>query len=60
MKINSSINGKISIVLIPENDMEKMILEEIAKNPVEIFFHKKVQVIDKEYMDSVVISNIKQ
>jgi hypothetical protein len=57
MKVEVLLNGTTKIVLIPENDIEKAILESIAKNEVQAYgINQHTQILDKVVIDGLVIS----
>jgi hypothetical protein len=58
MKIDYVINGSVSFVLTPENDMDKAALKEIAKNPVTIKVigqQDKTQILNKIIPEGIII-----
>ena len=56
MKADVILNGSIRIVLIPENDMEKLALTQICKSDVEAtLIDKQTQILDKVIHDAMVI-----
>jgi hypothetical protein len=57
MKIHIVSNGVTSIVLTPESDLEKHQLSEIVKGEIQLKMYPKMQLIDKELSDSVVITS---
>jgi hypothetical protein len=56
MKCNFAVNGKIELALTPENDLEKMMLQEIFKGDLENHFYDQIQIFDKALVDTVIIS----
>jgi hypothetical protein len=57
MKCTFVNNGKSSLALTPDTDLEKMLLQELFKNPdIESHTHEKLQILDKAVNDTVVIS----
>ena len=57
MKVEVILNGTTKIVLIPENDVEKAILEGMAKNEVQAYgINQHTQILDKVVLDGLVIS----
>ncbi len=51
-------NGKLSLILVPETELEKQSLSEIFKTgDIEAHSHEKIQVLDKALVDSVVITS---
>jgi hypothetical protein len=59
MKINLVGNGILSIAITPENELEKLWLDQLFSNPegVTIVQHKTLQLLDKQLVDTTVISN---
>jgi hypothetical protein len=55
MKCTFVLNGKIELALTPENDLEKMMLQELFKGDVENQFHEKIQISGKALVDTVTI-----
>ena len=61
MKTTFIANGKLSIVLTPETEIEKLLLEDLfSKQSVETYCFQNAQIIDKNVADSVVISAKKE
>jgi hypothetical protein len=56
MKCTFAVNGKIELALTPENDLEKMMLQELFKTEVESQFHEKIQIFGKALVDTVTIT----
>lgn len=56
MKCITTINGKMSLVIVPETELDKKILQEIFKVGVECQYVEKVQILDKALQDSVIIT----
>jgi hypothetical protein len=57
MKVEVLLNGTTKIVLIPENDIEKAILDSVAKNEVQAYgINQHTQILDKVVIDGLVIS----
>jgi len=56
MKTTFIQNGKLSLALTPETEIEKQLLAELFKGQVDNQIHEKLQVLDKALVDSVVIS----
>lgn len=49
-------NGTTRIVITPTSEVEKLLLEEVLKGPVEIVSHDKLQILDKPVNNCYVIS----
>lgn len=60
MKIISLINGTTSIAICPENEMDIMILKEIAKGEVSIHTYDKLQLMDKSVNNVLMITPKKE
>jgi hypothetical protein len=56
MKVITVINGSIGVCLIPETEMETMILKDISKSPVVVSIHDKLQILNKNVSNCIVIS----
>jgi hypothetical protein len=57
MKVEVLLNGTTKIVLIPENDIEKSILESVGKTEVEVMsISKGTAILDKIVPECLVIS----
>jgi hypothetical protein len=56
MKTTFIQNGKLSLAITPETEIEKQLLAELFKSPVDSQIHEKLQVLDKALVDSVVIT----
>lgn len=56
MKIVTTINGKISLTVSPETELEKQILSELFKGEVTCTMQEKLQILDKALLDSVTIT----
>ena len=59
MKVHITKNGKLKVILQPEDDIERIILQEIAKNPVEVTIPDRCEILGENITDSMIISNIK-
>lgn len=59
MKVITIKNGNYKIIITPEDEIEKAILMQIAKNSVEIVVPDRIEVIDQNLTDSIIISNVK-
>jgi hypothetical protein len=56
MKADVILNGSIRVVLIPENDMEKLALEQICKQEVDVtLIDKQTQILDKVIHDGLIV-----
>jgi len=60
MKVHFIVNGKVEMALTPENDLEKMMLQELFKGDVENQFHEKIQISGKALVDTVTITKKQQ
>lgn len=56
MKILTVVNGVLSIALVPETEMEEIILRDISKGEVNIQVYDKLQIMDKALQNVTVIS----
>lgn len=56
MKVTTIINGKISICLTSETELEKQILNDLFKGEVLCTPQEKLQILDKALVDSVIIT----
>lgn len=60
MKVEILMNGTIKIVLLPENEIEKAILDSMSKNDVDaIMIKQQTHILDKVIQEALVISNKK-
>jgi hypothetical protein len=60
MKVEILMNGSTKIVLLPENAIEKAILENMSKAEVDTFMIKQqTHILDKVIQDGLVISSKK-
>lgn len=59
MKVHILSNGITQLALTPENEIEKLQLDQLFSNPegVIIVQHKTLQLLDKNLVDTTVISN---
>jgi hypothetical protein len=58
MKVEVLMNGSTKIVLIPENEIEKAILDHVAKADIEATsITQHTQILDKVVQDGLVISS---
>ena len=56
MKCTFIQNGKLSLALTPETEIEKLLLQNLFSAPVTTQLHDKLQILDKSIADTVVIS----
>jgi hypothetical protein len=57
MKVEVLLNGTTKIVLIPENDIERSILDSVGKSEVEVLsINKGTAILDKVVPECLVIS----
>lgn len=49
-------NGKLSLVIRPENELEKVALIKLLEKEVTVELSDKVQILDGNYLDSIIIS----
>jgi hypothetical protein len=60
MKVEILMNGTTKIVLLPENEIEKAILDSMSKNDVDaIMIKQQTHILDKVIQEALVISNKK-
>jgi hypothetical protein len=60
MKVEILMNGTTKIVLLPENDIEKAILDSMSKNEVDaIMIKQQTHILDKVIQEALVISTKK-
>ena len=60
MKVEILMNGTTKIVLLPENEIEKAILDSMSKNDVDaIMIKQQTHILDKVIQEVLVISNKK-
>ena len=58
MKAEFVINGSIKIVLIPESDMEKMLIEQFSKHECEsILIDKQTALLDKVVHNGLILKS---
>lgn len=55
MKISMYQNGTMKLILVPENEIEKLQLQSLFKGEVEVRQMDKAQVIDVNFVDCVII-----
>lgn len=53
------INGEIKLLVQPGNDIERELLKELFKGPVQAVIPDRIEVLGKNYTDSVIISAVK-
>ena len=58
MKVTLVKNGSIKLIVTPQDAIEKVFLEELAKNPVQIKVPDRLEVVDVNLTDSIIISPI--
>ena len=55
MKVSMYQNGTMKLILVPENEIEKLQLQSLFKGEVEVRQMDKAQVIDVNLVDCVII-----
>lgn len=50
------VNGIVKLIVIPGTELEKLMLEELCKGPVDIQMHATLQVADKQCANCVAIT----
>lgn len=50
------VNGDLKLVITPSNDVEKSLLQQLCKGPIDIQILDKVQIADKTHADSAIIT----
>jgi hypothetical protein len=56
MKIELIMNGTIKLVLIPENDIDKSVLEAVSKTEIEAsIIENHTQILDKVIQEGMII-----
>lgn len=56
MKIESILNGSISIVLIPETELEEAVLNQFSKQNIEMLvFNKQTSILNKQFPKGLII-----
>lgn len=58
MKVTLVKNGTIKLIVTPQDAIEKIFLEELAKNPVQIKVPDRLEVVDVNLTDSIIISPV--
>lgn len=59
MKVDLIMNGTLKLVIMPENDLEKMALEQFAKAECESsLIDRQTQILDKVVTDGLIIRNV--
>jgi hypothetical protein len=57
MKTEVILNGTIKLVLIPENDLEKLALEQLSKNTLQpTVINGHTQILDKIVHEGIILS----
>lgn len=57
MKVECLLNGTTRIILIPENDLEKAIIESVSKGGIQgTLISQHTQILDRVVQDGLVIS----
>ena len=56
MKITVVQNGVLSMAIVPETEMEILILKELGKGEVTFQVHEKLQILDKMIPNAAVIT----
>ena len=56
MKIITTINGSIGLYIQPETEIEKMVLQELFKGPVDSKQHATIQIAGKNLVDAIEIT----
>ena len=56
MKVTWILNGKLQLILTPSNDIDKQLLQELAKTPVEIQMFDVLQTGTDSHADTVIIT----
>lgn len=60
MKVEILMNGSTKIVLLPENEIEKAILENMGKSEVDtLMIKQQTHILDKVIQEALVISSKK-
>lgn len=49
-------NGKLSLVIRPDNELEKVALIKLLEKEVTVELSDKVQILDTNYVDCIIIS----
>jgi hypothetical protein len=49
-------NGKLSLVVRPENELEKVALIKLLEKEVTVELSDKIQILDGNYLDCIIIS----
>lgn len=56
MKVTTVTNGSVKLVVIPENEMEEKLLEELTNQDNEIVVAKEgIRIVDKQFPHGVII-----
>jgi hypothetical protein len=56
MKTHIIKNGDVKLILTPESEIEKMLLQDLFKQEVTVQSVEKIQVLNTALVDSVIIS----
>lgn len=59
MKTHLIKNGSISLILTPENEIERLLLDELFRTPVDVQAVEKIQVLNTALVDSILITGAK-
>lgn len=49
-------NGKLSLVIRPDNELEKVALIKLLEKEVTVELSDKIQILDGNYLDCIIIS----
>lgn len=61
MKVELIMNGTVKIVLVPENDLEKVALDLLGKQEIEsTVINSQTQILDKVVHDGLIVHSKKQ
>jgi hypothetical protein len=59
MKVDILVNGKMSLIIMPENEMEKQMLAEIIKTPCAVTAVEKGSLLmQKQIENSLIVSQV--
>ena len=56
MKSTFILNGATKLVIAPTNDLEKQVMDQLFKQPVEVKSYQTLQVGDETYANCVIIT----
>lgn len=59
MTTTAIINGTIKLIIVPSNEIEKLVLDNLCAGPVEIQMHPTLTVGDKQCVNAVSITPAK-